>query len=127
VVTCYNKASFERRGPAVIVDRVVCQCQYIKSKRFLAHVKLTTVLKGDRHMATLDLQQSVYELVTAHPEVADVLYEIGLKDIKNPAILNTMGRFMTIPKGAAMKKVPLAQIVAKLEAKGFEVINDAGN
>ncbi|MFD0896895.1 DUF1858 domain-containing protein [Loigolactobacillus binensis] len=78
-------------------------------------------------MATLDLQQTVYELVTAHPEVADVLYEIGLKDIKNPAILNTMGRFMTIPKGAAMKKVPLAQIVAKLEAKGFEVINDAGN
>ncbi len=75
---------------------------------------------------TIDLSKTVYELVTAHPEVADILYGIGLKEIKNPAMLNTAGRFMTIPKGAALKKVSLDEIVAQLKALGFEVINDAG-
>lgn len=69
----------------------------------------------------IDLNNSVYDLVTAHPEVADVLYKIGLEDIKKPGILNTMGRFVTIPKGAAMKKVPLEQIITELENQGFEV------
>ena len=73
---------------------------------------------------TIDLTHTVYELVTAHSEVADVLADLGLKEIKNPAMLNTAGRFMTIPKGAAMKHVPLDEIVAKLEALGFEVIGN---
>ncbi|MCD2255930.1 DUF1858 domain-containing protein [Lactobacillus sp. CC-MHH1034] len=75
----------------------------------------------------LDLNQSVYDLVKAYPEVIDVLYNIGLKDIKKPGMLNTAGRFMTIPKGAALKKVPLAEIITKLQDQGFEVINHANN
>ncbi|MFD1671987.1 DUF1858 domain-containing protein [Agrilactobacillus yilanensis] len=73
----------------------------------------------------IDLNKSVYDLVTNHPEVGDVLYNIGLEDIKKPGILNTMGRFMTIPKGAAMKHVDLTEIVTALNNLGFEVINDA--
>lgn len=69
----------------------------------------------------IDLNKSVYELVTSHPEVGDVLYNIGLEDIKKPGILNTMGRFMTIPKGAAMKHVPLDDIITELTKLGFEV------
>jgi hypothetical protein len=76
----------------------------------------------DNAMAeTIDLSKSVYELVTQHPEVGDVLYNVGLEDIKKPGILNTMGRFMTIPKGAAMKHVPLDQIITELQNQGFEV------
>lgn len=72
----------------------------------------------------IDLNKSVYELVTNYPEVGDVLYNIGLEDIKKPGILNTMGRFMTIPKGAAMKHVSLDEIIAELNKLGFEVRQD---
>ncbi|WP_416353436.1 DUF1858 domain-containing protein [Agrilactobacillus fermenti] len=76
---------------------------------------------------TLDLSKLVYDLAKAYPEVIDVLYNIGLKDIKKPGMLNTAGRFMTIPKGAALKKVPLTEIIAKLQDQGFEVINHANS
>lgn len=72
----------------------------------------------------IDLNKSVYELVTNYPEIGDVLYNIGLEDIKKPGILNTMGRFMTIPKGAAMKHVSLDEIIAELNKLGFEVRQD---
>lgn len=72
----------------------------------------------------IDLNKSVYELVTNYPEIGDVLYNIGLEDIKKPGILNTMGRFMTIPKGAAMKHVSLDEIIVELNKLGFEVRQD---
>ena len=34
----------------------------------------------------------------------NILAEIGFVDILKPGMLNTAGRFMTIPKGAAMRK-----------------------
>ncbi|SEK19978.1 protein of unknown function [Carnobacterium iners] len=70
-------------------------------------------------MKEIDLNTSVYDLVTTYPEIGQVLYDMGLKDIKNPAVLNTMGRYMTIPKGAKMKKVELKTIVIQLNKMGF--------
>ncbi|ASN62540.1 DUF1858 domain-containing protein [Latilactobacillus curvatus] len=72
----------------------------------------------------IKLSQTVYELVTAYPEVVPVLVEIGLDGVTNPALLNTAGRFMTLPKGAKMKQIPLTTIIASLEAQGFEVLAD---
>ncbi|MGX7393833.1 DUF1858 domain-containing protein [Carnobacterium mobile] len=70
-------------------------------------------------MKTISLESSVYELVTAYPEIQQVLFDLGLKDIQNPAMLNTVGRYMTIPKGAKMKKVDLNNIIHQLNQLGF--------
>ncbi|MEG0268270.1 MAG: DUF1858 domain-containing protein [Carnobacterium sp.] len=70
-------------------------------------------------MKEIDLNTTVYDLVTTHPEIGQVLYDLGLKDIKNPAILNTMGKYMTIPKGAKMKKIELQTIIIQLNKMGF--------
>lgn len=72
-------------------------------------------------MKTISLESSVYELVTAYPEIQQVLFDLGLKDIQNPAMLNTVGRYMTIPKGAKMKKVDLHVIIDQLEQLGFTI------
>ena len=72
-------------------------------------------------MKEIDINATVYELVTTYPEIGDILYSLGLKDIKNPAILNTMGRYMTIPKGAKMKKVDLQTIITQLNTMGFTI------
>jgi hypothetical protein len=37
-------------------------------------------------------------------------------------MLKTAGRFMTVPKGARMKGIPLEKIKEAFERKGFEVI-----
>lgn len=71
---------------------------------------------------TIDLSQTVYEICTRYPEVAEIMAELGFKDITRPGMLSTAGRFMTLPKGALLKKLDLAVIRSALEARGFTVI-----
>ena len=70
---------------------------------------------------TIDLNNSLFTLVSAYPELVDLLLSLGFKDIVKPGMLQTAGRFMTIPKGAAMKKIDLGMIISVLSENGFEV------
>lgn len=70
----------------------------------------------------VDLNKSVYELCSQHPEIIQIMQDIGFKDITNPAMLNTAGRFMTIVKGAAMKNIDMDIIKQAFEVKGFKVL-----
>ena len=65
----------------------------------------------------VDLNKSLYELCSQYPEIVQIMQEIGFKDIANPAMLNTAGRFMTIAKGAAAKEI--SDLEASLIAEGM--------
>ena len=69
----------------------------------------------------LDLRKSVYELCSKDSEIPIILDELGFHDILKPGMLNTMGRFMTIPKGAKLKKIDIEDIKFKFEEKGYKV------
>jgi hypothetical protein len=69
----------------------------------------------------IDLRKTVYELCSEYPEQTELLDEIGFHDIAKPGMLSTVGRFMTIPKGAAMKKIDPAFIKKVFEEHGFQV------
>ena len=73
----------------------------------------------------LDLDKSVASLVKEYPEVADIMVELGFTEIKNPAMLASVGRIMNLKKGSQMKKIPMEEIVRAFRAKGFE-ITDGG-
>lgn len=70
---------------------------------------------------TIDLTKSVRDLCNEYPEMKDILRELGFDQITNPAMLNTAGRFMTIPKGAVMKGIELGKIKEELASRGFAV------
>lgn len=70
----------------------------------------------------IDLKKTVFELSQLHPEFLETMKELGFHDITNPAMLKTAGRFMTVPKGARLKGIPLEKIKEAFERKGFEVI-----
>ena len=72
-------------------------------------------------MRKIDLTQSVFALCSQYPELVGVLAELGFSDIAKPGMLETVGRFMTIPKGAALKKIPLSGIRAALTDHGFSI------
>ena len=73
----------------------------------------------------LDLDKSVASLVKEYPEVADIMVELGFTEIKNPAMLASVGRIMNLKKGSQMKKIPMEEIVRVFREKGFE-ITDGG-
>ena len=73
----------------------------------------------------LDLDKSVASLVKEYPEVADIMADLGFTEIKNPAMLASVGRIMNLKKGSQMKKIPMEKIVRAFREKGFE-ITDGG-
>mgnify|MGYP000856874846 FL=1 len=70
----------------------------------------------------IDFSKSLYELISQYPIVKDIMFEIGFKDIVKPGMIQTAGRYVTIPKGAKMKKIPLEKVIEVFEAKGFQII-----
>ncbi len=70
---------------------------------------------------SIDFNQSVYQLCTQYPELIALLEGMGFKDITQPGMLSSAGRFMTIPKGAAFKKLDLDKIKQQLAEHGFSV------
>lgn len=73
-------------------------------------------------MKRLELSRSLYDLVKEFPEVREIMAGLGFADIGKPGMLQTAGRYMTIPKGARLKKIPMTEITAAFEAAGFELI-----
>ena len=70
----------------------------------------------------IDLSRSVHALCTEYPELLEVMKDLGFKDIVMPGMLSTAGRIMTIPKGAAMKKIDLNVIIERLKREGYNVL-----
>jgi hypothetical protein len=70
----------------------------------------------------IDLKKSVYDLCNENSEVIEILADLGFKDITKPGMLNTAGRFMTIKKGAVMKKIDINLIKDEFNKHGFKVL-----
>ena len=75
----------------------------------------------------LDLSKSVYDLVTEYPEVIDIMKELGFTEITNKVMLNSVGKIMTIPKGAKMKGVSMIDIVGAFMKAGFTLTGEMPN
>lgn len=71
---------------------------------------------------TIDLSKTVYELCAIEPGVIEVLSGMGFSDITKPGMLHTAGRFMTVPKGAAMKHIELSLIREAFTQQGYTVL-----
>ena len=69
----------------------------------------------------LDLNKNVQELCTQYPELVGIMADLGFKDITRPITLATIGKVMTIPKGAAIKKIAMQDIVQIFRQHGFEI------
>ena len=75
----------------------------------------------------LDLNKPVFELVQEYPELVDVLKDLGFSEITKPAMLNSVGRITTIPKGAKMRNISMMKVVPALMSNGFELIGKMPN
>ena len=75
----------------------------------------------------LDLSKSVYDLVTEYPEVTEIMKSLGFSEITNKVMLNSVGKIMTIPKGAKMKGVSMMDIVSAFMKAGFTLEGEMPN
>lgn len=75
-------------------------------------------------MQAIDLNQPVYEIIKQHPELKQLLIDLGLTPLGNPAMLNTAGRITSLKKGAHLIGLPIEEIIRTLEWNGYEVIKE---
>ncbi|MCX7749304.1 MAG: DUF1858 domain-containing protein [Clostridia bacterium] len=69
----------------------------------------------------IDFSKTVYEVCKEDNEVIEIMKELGFEQIANKASLNTVGRFMTIPKGAVMKGIELEKIKEEFIKRGYSI------
>ncbi len=62
---------------------------------------------------------SIYELVKEYPDVKQIMSDLGFVDIVKPGMLQSVGRIMTLEKGARMKNVDWESIVAAFDSNGY--------
>jgi hypothetical protein len=75
-------------------------------------------------MKRIDLRQPVQKLCAQYPELIDIMGQLGFAEITKPGMLATVGRFMTIPKGAAMRGIDMDTIKRTLKDNGFEIAEE---
>lgn len=75
----------------------------------------------------LDLNKTVYELTKEYPELVDIMKKLGFTEITNPAMLKSVGRMMTIPKGAKMKNISMIDVVTAMLQNGFQLVGEMPN
>lgn len=68
-----------------------------------------------------DLNKTLYDLTTEHPEIIEVLFELGFMGVKNPVMRETHGKQMTVKTGCGHLGLDLEQVAAALRAKGYTV------
>lgn len=80
-------------------------------------------MEEDNLIQEIDLNQSVYDVVKKNPEVIDLLVELGFKPLKNPMMLNSIGRTTTIKQGAKLIGLSLEDIKNNLTWNGYAVVD----
>ena len=72
----------------------------------------------------LDLSKTVYELTNEYPELVDIMAGLGFTEVTKKPMLHSVGKIMTIPKGAKMKNISMMDVVSTLMANGFELVGE---
>ena len=72
----------------------------------------------------LDLNKTVYELTQEYPELIEIMAGLGFTEIIKKPMLHSVGKIMTIPKGAKMKNISMMDVVTTLMGKGFELVGE---
>lgn len=75
---------------------------------------------GDR-VQEINGNKTVYDLIQTHPELKEVLVGLGFTPLNDAKMLNTLGRIMTLNRGAQQIKLSQEDLKAGLAAANFEL------
>ncbi|MDF1616735.1 DUF1858 domain-containing protein [Petrocella sp. FN5] len=69
----------------------------------------------------IDFNKSIYELCKEDSKIIEIMMSLGFTDITKPAMLNTVGKMMTITKGARMKNMDITTIKKRFIEQGYTI------
>ena len=72
-------------------------------------------------MEKINGNKTVFVLIEEHPELKNVLVNLGFTPLADPKMLNTVGRMMSLNNGAKQIKLAPEKLQAGLNEAGFEL------
>jgi hypothetical protein len=72
-------------------------------------------------MKQIDLNKNVHDLTEQHPELIEILKEMGFLGLTNPIMRATMGKVTSIAQGCKKMGMDLDEVKRVLKEKGFEI------
>ncbi|AQS53938.1 hypothetical protein BW727_101571 [Jeotgalibaca dankookensis] len=72
-------------------------------------------------MKEISLNDTVYDTVSKHPEVREVIVGLGFSPLRDDKMLQTAGRMMTLGKAAKQFGISYETIVTTMQNNGFQV------
>jgi flagellar biosynthesis chaperone FliJ len=76
---------------------------------------------GDIMEKVISLTDSIYNLVKKYNEVIEIMEDLGFEGMTNKNTINTVGRIMTLEKGAKFKSIDIKKIRDEFEKNNFIV------
>jgi hypothetical protein len=64
-------------------------------------------------------EDTIYSICTEYPQVIDILYNFGFTQIKQPMMIQTVGRYMSLKKGCVMRGFDYEELVCILRSQGL--------
>lgn len=75
-------------------------------------------------MEKISSKETIFNLVSKYPVIAEIMEEIGFKDIAKPIMLQTAGKYMNLEKGSQIKGIPWIEIEEVFSKRGFILERD---
>lgn len=72
-------------------------------------------------MIKINPNDTVYSICKTYPEIKNILASIGFTRIVKMGMLESVGKFMTLKKGAQLKKISLESIQKALLEEGYQL------
>ena len=72
-------------------------------------------------MKLITHENTIYEIYSHYPQAMDILYEFGFTQIKQPMMIQTVGRYMTLKKGCEMRGFDYEKLACLMRSKGLPV------
>lgn len=67
----------------------------------------------------IDLDLPVYQTLQDHPEILDLLVDLGFKPLKNPVMVNSLGKVTSLRRGASLIQLDLNDLITSLDQNGY--------
>ncbi|XJS10023.1 DUF1858 domain-containing protein [Aerococcaceae bacterium WGS1372] len=69
----------------------------------------------------IDLTQSVYSLVEAHPDLLEILVDLGFTPLANETMRKTLGKNISLQQGCRFIKLNETDLINTLKWNGYIV------
>lgn len=72
----------------------------------------------------ISFNEPVYELTNRHPELIDLLVELGFTQLADEKVRKSIGRVVTLNRGSELMNIPTEKIKKSLIMNGYTVVGD---